>query len=251
MSKGEMRLLYLLYLVIFSVGIFFTITFWSDKIASANEKVSLYQNSISKLKENYPLKKGEKVTQYKYSSIEDVNRFFLEELNSCGIIPTRYEITGNTENKKLEVIFTTSHDNFIKYILGEGDSQIPYNVVSMTVKPSADNVNVVVKLEAIYSLKESFNREIDILQLKKLLKYKPYIQERKLELESEEEVKFVNAYDDFSYVGKITNEKTVTYLILKKKETGKIIKIPIEDKKMSELFFDYNGMKYKIDLEKL
>lgn len=245
MTKRESFLLKILGIVIILSAAFLSFSYRKEQIQRISSQKEQYIIAINKLSSKDKNPKTAINEVFEYSSSETASKSFFSELKKIDITPEKYQILSN---KNIEITLNVDPDKLISFLFSEKDEYVPYQIELINIKKVNERVQAIIQIKPIFSksnsITSSYNKISKVTKLfeeDNVKKEKPIktIQEKKPEI-------FIDALSVFDYIGKAKDENGNNLLVLKNKETGRLIKLNI-DKITSESFiFSVNDRKYEL-----
>lgn len=248
MTKRESFLLKILGIVIILSATFLSLSFRKEQIQRISSQKEQYIKAINKLSS----KGGKPETAinevFEYSSSETASRSFFSELRRFNITPEKYQILSN---KNIEITLNVDSDKLISFFFSEMDEYVPYQIESINIKKVNEHLQAIIQIRPIFSKPNSIiSSKNKILKAIKLFEEDNVIKEKPVTTiqENNQEI-FINALSIFDYIGKAKDENENNLLVLKNKETGRLIKANIDINTNESLIFSVNDKKYELKIK--
>lgn len=231
MTNRENILFKILLIIIILTVFYFPITNTINSINLEKENIVKYEQALSKISNNQiSTKKDKKVEQnnIEIKSLPETVTLLLEDFDSNGIVPERYQLHDNEKNQYVEFTINCNVLNFAKFILNSTNTYYPYTLISCSLKNEQNSIKGTLR----YS-----NDECYINEYKKYSSIKPIntlfyktlkitTKEESVEIETEEKIEDGNTM--YKSIG-IIEEDNIKYLYVKNVETSRILKINLQN----------------------
>lgn len=250
MTKNEKVLLNVFFLLVLVLFFIFSFSYSIQKKNDAEIDIKKYTELINKIdQKSNEIHYDHTTLNIEKKSVNDIVETILLQLKFSGIIPTKYQISGDKRNPSIIYTFNCKPNDLLSFITKEKNKYIPYKIKNFNLKN--DSTKLVVNMKYI---NESSYEKMNISQksnqaIIKLLQPA----EISVPVQNNEEiiVQEKKDYEESSTLKIIGNIKQsdVEYLCIKDNLTNKIAKIKKEDIiEIANDFYiiDYEGKKIKI-----
>lgn len=246
MTKREKVLLQILGIVLVCVSYFLTFSYWRERIHNSHAQKERYVNASKSILERECKIENSIDEVLEYSTAEEASKYFFADLLKYQIIPEKYQILGN---QNVEVTLQTTVECLISFLFGEKDEYLPYKMESINIKKVNGKIQAVIQIKPVFSKSELFLGK-DSLFIKRLFEEYPQPKEKHTEvIQLQKKDEIINAISIFDYVGKATSESGKVLLILKNKDSGRVIKVQVENETKETYYFFLNKEKYELKKE--
>ena len=233
MTKRENILLIILGIV-FIVAIFYlTIEYSVSSIKESEKSIIRYTDMIKKVNETKKSSSKEKQTQKVISDINKTETIekILEDLNTFGIKPQKYQVINNANGFFIETNVVCSSSLLVPYFIAIEKNKTVYSITNINIKNNEDNISATIRyeikeVEFINTGKEINSKKIvNVFRPKRIEK----VEETKVQTKNEEEKEQIkDETATYSIIGWI-KEGNSSYLYIKQKNINKLIKIVPEN----------------------
>ena len=233
MTKRENILLIILGIVFIGAIFYLTIEWSVSSINESEKSISRYTDMIKKINETKKAPAIEKQTKKVFSDINKTETIekILQDLNTFGIKPQKYQVINNTNGFFIETNIVCSSSLLIPYLAAIEKNKTVYSITNMNIKNNEDSISATIRyelkeIEFINNNKEINSRKIvNVFRPKRIEKVEVTKVQTKNE-EVKEQIKDETA--TYSIIGWI-KEGNSSYLYIKQKNINKLIKIVPEN----------------------